>query len=99
MLLVLVLTCIGCIANYMTSALLLSDAVAQLWPDAIASFRASVENARRQRSLLGFLVFLRLLPAPPAWLVNMAAPLVHVPFGTFAISSLLGFIPQVCVLP
>lgn len=42
---------------------------------------------------LGYLLFLRLLPVVPFWLVNLAAALLSVPLRTFALATAVGIIP------
>jgi len=49
--------------------------------------RGFAENA------LGYLLFLRLLPIFPFWLVNLAAALLAVPLRTFVIATAVGIIP------
>ncbi len=49
--------------------------------------RGFAENA------LGYLLFLRLLPIFPFWLVNLAAALLAVPLRTFTVATALGIIP------
>ncbi|WP_421723741.1 TVP38/TMEM64 family protein [Bauldia sp.] len=46
-----------------------------------------------QENALGYLLFLRLLPIVPFWLVNLAAALLRVPLRTFAIATAVGIIP------
>ena len=42
---------------------------------------------------LGYLLFLRLLPVFPFWLVNFAAALIAVPLRTFVIATAIGIVP------
>ena len=49
--------------------------------------RGFAENA------LGYLLFLRLLPIFPFWMVNLAAALLAVPLRTFVIATALGIVP------
>ena len=46
-----------------------------------------------QESALNYLLFLRLVPAFPFWLVNLAPALLGVPLKTFVIGTFLGIIP------
>lgn len=46
-----------------------------------------------QEDALNYLLFLRLVPAFPFWLVNLAPALLGVPLSTFAIGTFLGIIP------
>ncbi|MCP4380306.1 MAG: TVP38/TMEM64 family protein [Hyphomicrobiales bacterium] len=56
---------------------------------------SSVEKLRRgfQENALGYLLFLRLLPVAPFWLVNIAAALLRVPLRIFALATAVGIIP------
>lgn len=46
---------------------------------------------------LGYLLFLRLLPIFPFWLVNLAAAVLGVSLGTFTFATLIGIIPGTAV--
>jgi uncharacterized membrane protein YdjX (TVP38/TMEM64 family) len=46
-----------------------------------------------QENALSYLLFLRLVPAFPFWLVNLAPALLGVPLGTYVLGTLLGIIP------
>jgi uncharacterized membrane protein YdjX (TVP38/TMEM64 family) len=50
-------------------------------------------NAGFQEDAFNYLLFLRLVPAFPFWLVNIAPALANVKFRTFAITTLIGIIP------
>jgi uncharacterized membrane protein YdjX (TVP38/TMEM64 family) len=50
--------------------------------------------ARYRADLFVYLLFLRLTPILPNWLVNLASPVVGVPLHTFAGATMLGIIPQ-----
>jgi uncharacterized membrane protein YdjX (TVP38/TMEM64 family) len=56
---------------------------------------STVERLRRgfAENALGYLLFLRLLPIFPFWLVNLAAALLAVPLRTFVIATAIGIIP------
>ncbi len=55
----------------------------------------AVERLRRgfAENALGYLLFLRLLPIFPFWLVNLAAALLAVPLRTFVIATAVGIVP------
>ncbi|CAG9570523.1 conserved hypothetical protein [Leishmania major strain Friedlin] len=44
--------------------------------------------------LFVYLIFLRLTPILPNWLVNLASPVLGVPLHTFAGATMLGIVPQ-----
>ena len=46
-----------------------------------------------RNNALSYLLFLRLVPAFPFWLVNLAPALLGVPLATFVIGTLVGIIP------
>lgn len=50
--------------------------------------------ARYRADLFVYLLFLRLTPILPNWLVNLASPVVGVPLRTFAAATMLGIVPQ-----
>ncbi|RQM25265.1 hypothetical protein B5M09_006443 [Aphanomyces astaci] len=51
----------------------------RLLPDMLASFKAKIADNRS--NLFYYMLFLRLTPLLPNWFVNVASPLVDVPFG------------------
>jgi uncharacterized membrane protein YdjX (TVP38/TMEM64 family) len=50
-------------------------------------------NAGFQEDAFSYLLFLRLVPAFPFWLVNIAPALANIKLRTFAITTLIGIIP------
>lgn len=46
-----------------------------------------------KRDAISYMLFLRLVPAFPFWLVNLAAALLGVPLGIFAATTLIGILP------
>lgn len=50
-----------------------------------------------QRDAFSYLLFLRLVPVFPFWLVNIAPAVFKVPLRTFAVTTLLGIIPGTAV--
>lgn len=64
--------------------------------DALAARAGSaVDRLRKgfQENALGYLLFLRLLPVFPFFVVNLAAAILGVPLGTFALATVVGIIP------
>lgn len=49
--------------------------------------------AQNQSNLFYYLLFLRLTPLLPNWFVNIACPLVGVPFKYFFLATLIGLVP------
>lgn len=58
----------------------------------VPKLRAQVQKYRSE--LLVYMLFLRLTPVLPNWLVNLASPIVHVPLKVFAVATCFGIIPQ-----
>ncbi|KAG5509891.1 hypothetical protein JKF63_07536 [Porcisia hertigi] len=50
--------------------------------------------SRYRADLFVYVIFLRLTPILPNWLVNLASPVLGVPLHTFAGATMLGIIPQ-----
>lgn len=87
------LTAVGCSVNYWASHLVFARALSQLCPHPVRRFRQLV--AANQEALASCLLFLRVAPMMPSWLINCASPLARVPFSTFLGTTILGFQPQV----
>ncbi|KAF4323932.1 hypothetical protein BBO99_00002351 [Phytophthora kernoviae] len=49
--------------------------------------------AQNQQNLFYYLLFLRITPLLPNWFVNIACPLVDVPFKYFFLATLIGLMP------
>jgi uncharacterized membrane protein YdjX (TVP38/TMEM64 family) len=95
--LAVVLGTIGACCCYMLSTVFgakLADAVDHrlMKGKGVPKLRAAVQRYRSE--LLVYLLFLRLTPVLPNWLVNLASPVVQVPLKTFASATFLGIIPQ-----
>lgn len=58
----------------------------------VPKLRAQVNKFRAD--LFVYLLFLRLTPILPNWLINLASPVAHVPLSQFALATLLGITPQ-----
>ncbi|OAE18274.1 hypothetical protein AXG93_436s1020 [Marchantia polymorpha subsp. ruderalis] len=66
-----------------------------LWPEKLSFF--SSEVARRKKSLLNYMLFLRITPTLPNTFINVASPIVDVPYRTFFLATLFGLIPAAFV--
>ncbi|RHY28912.1 hypothetical protein DYB32_005602 [Aphanomyces invadans] len=60
----------------------------RLLPDMLASFKTKI--AANRSNLFYYMLFLRLTPLLPNWFVNVASPLVGVPFGVFVGATFIG---------
>ena len=45
------------------------------------------------RDAFSYIVFLRLLPVAPFWLINLALGLIDIPLGVYVLASFLGILP------
>ena len=78
----------GAAASFLTTRYLLRDTVQR-------RFGRRLEGLNRELELRGFsyLLFLRLVPAFPFFLINLAAGLTSLPLRTFAAATAIGVIP------
>lgn len=75
---------------------LLSNSLAKYWIlknfyNKIKYFQGKIDNNRD--NLFFYMLFLRVTPLVPNWLVNLSSPLVEVPFSNFFFATLIGLIP------
>ncbi|GBG70255.1 hypothetical protein CBR_g6384 [Chara braunii] len=66
---------------YCLSHCLLKDIVAQWFPDKCEYLSREVQ--RHRHNLINYILFLRITPLLPNWFINMASPMVSVPFKDF----------------
>ncbi|PIN11225.1 putative membrane protein [Handroanthus impetiginosus] len=69
--------------------------VFSLWPDKLTFFQAQV--AKRRERLLNYMLFLRVTPTLPNTFINVASPIVDVPYHTFFLATFIGLIPAAFV--
>ncbi|KAK1307180.1 putative membrane protein [Acorus calamus] len=69
--------------------------VFSLWPDKLKFFQAQV--AKRREKLLNYMLFLRVTPTLPNTFINMASPIVDVPYHTFFLATSIGHLPAAYV--
>jgi uncharacterized membrane protein YdjX (TVP38/TMEM64 family) len=83
-----------CYALSSVAGLRLATAVDQklMQGQGINKLRTSV--ARYRSDLFAYLLFLRLTPILPNWLINLGSPVASVPLGHFALATFLGITPQ-----
>ena len=87
-----VVSTLGASLNYWMVRCLLKEVVVALFPSRIAAFQA--ELSRHQAHLLNFMLFVRVTPVLPHWFVNLASPIVGVPFHIFLIATAVGHQPM-----
>ncbi|HEY6838780.1 MAG TPA: TVP38/TMEM64 family protein [Geobacteraceae bacterium] len=79
---------IGAILAFMVTRYLLHDAVERKFGPRLAKLNRELEKRG-----LNYLLFLRLVPLFPFFLINLAAGLTRLPLRTFAAGTLIGIIP------
>ncbi|KAK3786591.1 hypothetical protein RRG08_021035 [Elysia crispata] len=89
------LSAVGATLCYLLSKTFGRGYVVQWFPDKVQFFQQKIEENRD--SLFFFLLFLRLFPMSPNWLMNMIAPIVGVPIHLFFLSVFIGLMPYTFV--
>ena len=87
-----VVSTIGASLNFWVIRKLLKDAVTALFPSRISAFQG--EMRRHSSHLLNYMLFVRVTPVLPHWFVNLACPIVGVPFHIFLIATAVGHQPM-----
>lgn len=80
----------SCIA-YGLAAWLLVDLAHSLWPRQLTQFSATV--AHNRTDLASYIVAIRMSPVAPNFFINLASPIVGVPFTTYTIATFAGLFP------
>ncbi|XP_078442330.1 SNARE associated Golgi protein family isoform X2 [Wolffia australiana] len=81
----------GASSCFFLSKLIGRPLVFSLWPEKLSLFQAQV--ARRKGNILNYMLFLRVTPTLPNTFINMASPIVDVPFNVFFLATFIGLIP------
>jgi len=97
--LVCLLTAIGATMAFMLSRCFASIFVRRFFPVRVNTLRRRVTAEEKNGSLFYFLLFLRLFPVSPNWLLNILSPLAGVHLFYFFPTVALGLIPYnfICV--
>ncbi|XP_010240889.1 PREDICTED: uncharacterized membrane protein At4g09580-like [Nelumbo nucifera] len=85
----------GASSCYFLSKLIGRPLVFSLWPDKLSFFQAQV--AKRRERLLNYMLFLRVTPTLPNTFINVASPIVDVPYHIFFLATFIGLIPAAYV--
>ncbi|VVB12692.1 unnamed protein product [Arabis nemorensis] len=85
----------GASSCYFLSKLIGRPLILSLWPDKLVFFQEQV--ARRKDRLLNYMLFLRLTPTLPNTFINVASPIVDVPYHIFFLATFIGLIPAAFV--
>ncbi|KAJ1358539.1 hypothetical protein KIN20_016982 [Parelaphostrongylus tenuis] len=89
----LVCTCsaVGASICYLLSYMFGRDLVVRKFPDRIKQWQGDV--ARHRGDMLNYIIFLRVTPLLPNWFINIASPVLNVPFFPFFLGTFLGVAP------
>uniref|UniRef100_A0A0C9S7L2 TSA: Wollemia nobilis Ref_Wollemi_Transcript_8241_1363 transcribed RNA sequence n=1 Tax=Wollemia nobilis TaxID=56998 RepID=A0A0C9S7L2_9CONI len=85
----------GASSCYFLSKLIGRPIALCMWPDKLRFFRAEV--AKRRENLLNYMLFLRITPTLPNTFINVASPIVDVPYHIFFLATIFGLIPAAFV--
>jgi uncharacterized membrane protein YdjX (TVP38/TMEM64 family) len=69
------------------------SAAERFFPSQLKRFRELVDAERARGNLLPYCLFLRVFPFSPNFFLNIASPLVHLPFAVHLMSVLVGLMP------
>ncbi|KAM5562024.1 putative membrane protein [Rosa sericea] len=81
----------GASSCFFLSKLIGRPLVCWLWPEKLRFFQAEI--AKRREKLLNYMLFLRITPTLPNLFINLASPIVDIPFHIFFLATLIGLIP------
>ncbi|CAL0320526.1 unnamed protein product [Lupinus luteus] len=81
----------GASSCFLLSKLIGRPLVSWLWPEKLRFFQTEI--AKRRDKLFTTCIFLRVTPTLPNLFINLASPIVDVPFHTFFLGTLIGLIP------
>ncbi|KAL6213801.1 hypothetical protein ACLB2K_013241 [Fragaria x ananassa] len=81
----------GASSCFFLSKLIGRPLVSWLWPEKLRFFQAEI--AKRKEKLLNYMLFLRITPTLPNLFINLASPIVDIPFHIFFVATLVGLIP------
>jgi uncharacterized membrane protein YdjX (TVP38/TMEM64 family) len=81
----------GASSCYFLSKLIGRPIVTWLWPEKLKFFQAEI--AKRRDKLLNYMLFLRITPTLPNLFINLASPIVDIPFHIFFTATVIGLIP------
>ncbi|XP_061366592.1 uncharacterized membrane protein At4g09580-like [Gastrolobium bilobum] len=81
----------GASSCFFLSKLIGRPIVSWLWPEKLRFFQGEI--AKRRDKLLNYMLFLRVTPTLPNLFINLASPIVDVPFHIFFLATLVGLTP------
>ncbi|KAI4346392.1 hypothetical protein L6164_007290 [Bauhinia variegata] len=81
----------GASSCFFLSKLIGRPIVTWMWPEKLRFFQAEI--AKRRDKLLNYMLFLRITPTLPNLFINLASPIVDIPFHVFFLATLIGLVP------
>jgi len=95
--LVCTVTAIGASCCFLLSSYIGTKVITYLAADKVTKISSLVKE--NKDDLLFYLIFIRMVPFTPNWLLNVVSPIVDIPFGYFVLSVFVGLMPYtfVCV--
>ena len=88
---VCVVASFGASGCYLLSSSFARYFVFKLFPKRVLQFKHSIEQ--NKDNLFFYLLFLRITPLLPNWLINLSSPVVGVPYYYFFLATLFGLMP------
>lgn len=85
----------GASSCYFLSKLIGRPIVGWLWPEKLRFFQAEI--AKRREKLLNYMLFLRVTPTLPNLFINLASPIVDIPFHIFFTATVIGLVPAALI--
>jgi len=79
---------LGATLAFLTARYLFRDAIERRFGARLQAF-----NAGLNRGAMGYLLFLRLVPVFPFFLINLGAGLTQVPLRTYVLATMIGILP------
>ncbi|KAL0476958.1 SNARE associated Golgi protein [Acrasis kona] len=79
-------------AYFMSSLLGFKSVVEKFVPTKLQFFRDQISS--HKENLFFYLLFLRISPMLPNWFINIASPVLNIPFSYFFLATLIGISPQ-----
>lgn len=89
-------SCLGASLCFLMSSTLAKQLVLKKFPALFNKFNLMVK--KNQHNLFWYMLFLRLTPLIPNWFVNLASPLVGIPYRYFLFASMVGLMPMNFIL-
>jgi uncharacterized membrane protein YdjX (TVP38/TMEM64 family) len=90
-LLVCVVASIGASGCFLVSSALAKYFIFKFFSSRVLKFKHSIEQ--NKDNLFFYMLFLRITPLLPNWLINLASPVVGVPYKYFFFATFFGLMP------